>query len=372
MADTNFEGGEIEAAIRTLSTNEERAEAYLQAAHAADAAEAHYYRLHFRNQLIETVSFINPVQVLPHIAEFTDIFNQHPDAMGEKGVGLLFENLVYAIEQIAYLPNVPREQWKALVDEVGSCAQRYNRGMQCYWYVAALYYEHIDPEQAMACAREAAAAPHDVNYPYDGYVEGVAARILLAAGNRRQADELAERCISIAGELGRGRCYEGYIWHLLGEGRLEEADANADRLYDIIEESPAVLNDWCFVDLESAVRYLVQLREFLDCRDDYKMEYEFNKAAWATCRQVAKYNDSVFLKLPESFPLYNKKKTYNPSELADYFYSQAHELATVFDARNGTDWFARDLPKACACEGLPSADEAARTAKIKRKGGLFG
>ena len=53
---------------------------------------------------------------------------------------------------------------------------------------------------------------------------------------------------------------------------------------------------------------------------------------YANCQEVQ-------LSLPEEFPLYRADGVYVVSELRDYFYQQAMELAQRYDARNGNSGY---------------------------------
>jgi hypothetical protein len=57
--------------------------------------------------------------------------------------------------------------------------------------------------------------------------------------------------------------------------------------------------------------------------------------------QSGKYETrpEVSLSLPEEFPLYRPDGIYQVSELRNYFYQQAEELALRYDARNGNSGY---------------------------------
>ena len=56
--------------------------------------------------------------------------------------------------------------------------------------------------------------------------------------------------------------------------------------------------------------------------------------------------EKVKLELPKEFALWREDGCYKAGELAEWFHSQAEEIAGRFDARNGTKWFAEDLKAA--------------------------
>jgi hypothetical protein len=53
--------------------------------------------------------------------------------------------------------------------------------------------------------------------------------------------------------------------------------------------------------------------------------------------------DSVRLRLPSTFPIFEESGRYSTEALAGWLDSDAADMARRFDARNGNDWFARSL-----------------------------
>ncbi len=73
-------------------------------------------------------------------------------------------------------------------------------------------------------------------------------------------------------------------------------------------------------------------------------QFDFYLAAQFLCKQMsAATRSTVRLRLARSFPLHREEDRYETVALAEWFAEQCRALATRFDARNGTDYFAHQL-----------------------------
>ena len=79
--------------------------------------------------------------------------------------------------------------------------------------------------------------------------------------------------------------------------------------------------------------------------------FTFTVGAWTFFRKRAEETDGLRLALPHDFPMWREDGIYRPAELGNWFYQQAADTAARFDARNGTDCYARTLERAvCSAE----------------------
>lgn len=60
-------------------------------------------------------------------------------------------------------------------------------------------------------------------------------------------------------------------------------------------------------------------------------------------RLMDKGRQTLKIRLPEFFPLYNEMNAYRVSELAHWFTQRVRELAQRFDERNGNDWYSKKV-----------------------------
>jgi hypothetical protein len=78
----------------------------------------------------------------------------------------------------------------------------------------------------------------------------------------------------------------------------------------------------------------------------WRDRFTFHAAAsFLLSRVVAEDRDTVSLRLPQAFPLYQAQGTYAARELHGWVETQAREIAARFDARNGTDRFQKLLER---------------------------
>jgi tetratricopeptide (TPR) repeat protein len=78
----------------------------------------------------------------------------------------------------------------------------------------------------------------------------------------------------------------------------------------------------------------------------WRDRFSFHMAAsFLGSRLVAEGRDTVSLKLPKAFPLYQSEGTYSVRELHGWVETQAQEIAARFDTRNGTDRFQKLLER---------------------------
>lgn len=77
---------------------------------------------------------------------------------------------------------------------------------------------------------------------------------------------------------------------------------------------------------------------------NYRQRFVFSKAAWFLFRRLAERGRAtVKLRLARDFPAFQESHVYIKKQLADWFEADARAGAARFDARNGTDAFARVL-----------------------------
>ena len=108
----------------------------------------------------------------------------------------------------------------------------------------------------------------------------------------------------------------------------------------------AILQCWAYTDNDRAVTLAESRLGWRIGMWDQRLSYLYDKGAWLTFRELAKGMETVHLELPKEFPLWREDGSYSTQALADYFYSQAAEIAARFDGRNSSRWYADDLKAA--------------------------
>ena len=141
-----------------------------------------------------------------------------------------------------------------------------------------------------------------------------------------------------------------YLEDAYRRGDYKEAAPTAEALYrkgdkdrSNLDYVGAVLQCWAHTDNDRAVALAEKRLAWSLGMWDQLLVYDFSKGAWLTFRELSKRMETVKLELPQEFSLWQEDGVYNVKALAEFFHSQAEEVAGRFDARNGTKWYHKDL-----------------------------
>ena len=174
-------------------------------------------------------------------------------------------------------------------------------------------------------------------------------------GDHEKAIEIAEPCL-----LGSQTCAEvphrtiGTVLRSLALlGRIEEADEYQKKGYRLIRDNPKFIR---FVALHMA--YLIHrgdlntaltlLERHLDPtlkQFDQSGRYLFSLAASHLLELLADQSPTRKLRLPKSFAEYRETGEYDLELLRAWFDNECQTLASRFDARNGNDFYGREIPQ---------------------------
>lgn len=359
----HFDGEELNTKIRKLPEGAPKMAALLDAIHQADEAKDHYWRLFFRYQYACEATFHDdPSKAIPIAAEFAPIFEEHPDALPEDGGGETYVMITQmGIDPIVNLPQIPMAQWEKLMEQYHALVKRFNVGHRTYWWQLTQFWQYVDREKAFGYFQRFWKTGRDGLSDCRGCERSYAVRMCLLMGDEAAAEECGKPL-----KAGRDyhcsdnphRYWQFLLEYALDKGDLETAVPLANKLArkgnrdkSDLSYMGAVLRCWAYTDLNQAMEQLERRLEWTIGMWDQKKCYDFYKGAWVCCRELAKRQDIVELDLPKEFALYQSGGVYNCADLAQCFHDQAESIGRQFDKRNGSDYFARDLAAACACEG---------------------
>lgn len=354
-----FDGDVLESIIRNLPGGKARMDALLPAIQQADEEQDHFWRLMFRYEYACEATFRDdPPKCMPAAAEFHAIYQEHPEALKRRSfTGAMDMHLMIlemGIEPIIGLPQIPMEQWQGLMDQFYALVKEYHLGLRTYWWQMCQFWQYIDKEKAFEYFQKFWKTGRDGVSDCRACERSNAVRICLLMGDQAAADEYARpiedgRMANSCSDTPQ-KCWLNYLEDALDRGDLKQAEPRANALYrkgnrdkSDLDFIGAVLRCWSFTDLDRAVTLAVSRLEWSLGMWDQKLVYDFDKGAWTCFRQLAKRADTVELTLPEAFPLYREDGVYSPQALADWFYAQAEKIGRAFDARNGSDYFRKNL-----------------------------
>jgi tetratricopeptide (TPR) repeat protein len=144
-------------------------------------------------------------------------------------------------------------------------------------------------------------------------------------------------------------------------GRWDEAWDYHHRGYTLISNDPnflEYLSDHLiflalYGEFEKATHVLEKHFHWAKKNTDKYDRYLFFRAAWLFLDILKDAGEETLkLRLPESFPLYEESGEYEIERLKEWFLKSARDIAGQFDKRNGTARFARELDETPALKSL--------------------
>lgn len=351
----DFNGNALSSFIDTLPDGTQKMSALSDAIRDADAANDPYWRLLFRADYACQAAFHDDApKAIPMAAEFNAILKQYPDALPEEL--LVFSHLLImqmAIEPMSDLPQIPLSEWKQLIDEFHTLAERYQFGERTYWAQMARFWQYIDKEKAFTYLKKSWSTPRDDMSDCEACEHSYAVHLSLLFGDHEAADQYAkplkEHTVEYCEDTPK-LMWLAYLEDALRRGDLAEAEPLAAKLYgrtnadkSELHYLAAILHCWAYTDLEKALEQIPLYVDWALSMWDQKTKYDFCKASWVCFHECSKKQDSVTLPFSTQFPLYREDNVYSSAELAQWFHAEAQMIAERFDARNGSDYFKQDL-----------------------------
>lgn len=331
--------------------------ALLDAIRQADEAQEHFWRLFFRYDYACEATFRDdPPKCMPVAAEFQAIYEEHPDALGHNGAEMYLMIMQMGIDPIAHLPQIPMSQWEKLMEQYLGLTKRFNLAHRTYWWQMCQFMIYVDQKRAYECFQKFWKTGRDAISDCRACERSNAVRLSLLAGDREGAEEYAAPLkagrISFCSDTPQ-KMWMAYLEDYYRHGDYKAAAPIAESLYrkgnkdrSNLDYVGAILQCWAYTDNDRAVTLAESRLGWRIGMWDQRLSYLYDKGAWLTFRELAKGMETVHLELPKEFPLWREDGSYSTQALADYFYSQAAEIAARFDGRNSSRWYADDLKAA--------------------------
>lgn len=357
----SFDGEELLDSIQELPGGAPKMGALLEAIRQADEAKEDFWRLYFRYIYAYEATFRDDAtKAISTAAEFSSIFEENQDALGDIGGETYLMITQMGIDPILFLPQITKAQWEKLMEQFYILVQRYGLGMRTYWWQMTRFWQYIDKEKSLEYFEKFWDTERDDLSDCEACEYSYGVRMSLLMGNKEEADRymrpLEEQRISLCSDVPQS-AWLAYLEDALDRGDLEAAAPLADKLYrkgsrdkSDLSYIGAALRCWAYTNSDKAIARLTQHLEWTIDIWDQKKLYDFYKGAWVCFREKRKKQDKVVLDLPKKFPLYREDRSYSTRELEEWFYRQVKTISQRFDQRNGSDYFAKDMALACACE----------------------
>jgi len=298
------------------------------------------------NLIIELAFHGDKGQILPLIAEFTALYEDHP--LPKFQISYLY--LLYlSLGQWDCLPSLPLAQRERAAEHYFTALSRCRVSPREYH--ERQYYQCMREGRWEAAEEHyqaaLAAGPSPVS-PCPACKQSF--RVDHAVWRDDWEDVLQQAQPILDGTLKCAQHPRNTFSTLLSFA-LDRGDrAQADRFAALLQGGPEeedcdglMMRYLAFTDPAEGLRILERrLPEKLQLWD-WAERRSFFADAWVLCAQCARRWGTVHLLLPEDFPLSGDGGWYATGILADWFYRQALDISLRFDQRNGYPWYQKGL-----------------------------
>lgn len=308
-----------------------------------------------RLQLIHAATFADePEKLFAPFAWCLAQSDRAPDKFPDAG---LFWSFKWVVSNATQLLRVPMPPLLAMVDDMERRFLRHGVGRRSVWN-AKLNLALFRGDRQGVCE----AYPQWERSPVDNYTDCAACEqdcrveSRLLEGRDEAAVEAAEPILSgrLACRVITGRSYNRILLPLVRVGRSRDAMSYHRRGFRLLSQPGTHLTDVArhitfLVVTDNLPRALKLFETHLPrpregVTSGRAEQFEFALAARLLMARVASTRKSALpLRMRGGFPGFEPSGRYDPAALAAHFDSEATRLATLFDDRNGTPHFARQV-----------------------------
>lgn len=365
-ANLRFELESLMDRINSMEYGKEKVAAAQKCVEMADRLGATEQRLWARWELIWAYEFgDDPAKRLPICAEFMAIYQENPRAFPKVAVVHIAQ---MAFNSATAVSQVPKEQCDKLLDEVLALVKSCGKGMQMLASYATQYAIEIgNRKMAEEYLHQTIHLRRDILSECEACDKARQARLLL------MLDHCDEALAAMEKLLAQGlSCREepwltlsAFVEKLLAMGQVQQARRFAKKIFAhgisqphdlpvagalLMMEGALREHRWADVSLlERCWGWTLKLW-------DQDLQFDFYLGAWCYCKRLAQEQATVKLVLPKPLMPTQEKALYECEQLADWIWNEAQRIATAFDTRNASDYYAKRLKDTAhiwnaACEG---------------------
>ena len=295
-------------------------------------------------------------KALPICAEYFQLLEAYPSKSPHNPVFTLYLAELSANIPLD-LPQISKEQCKALLDQFETYSKRYQQATQSFHRAEFLYYRTMgEMENASHSLERFRREGLDQGRDCESCRQGTVACALLDLSRRAEAIEVARPLLT-----GNLKCRHGVeprrivtalLYDALERGLGEAAAEYAARLSHMSFQDRGDLHSLSALLLYRAdgdgepgrsLRLLEKGSAWSIGMWNMDDLYHFYRGAWVFCKRLSEKCQNIYLGLPSNFPLYHADGHYEVKVLMAWFHAQAMDIAQKFDRRNGTDWYARNM-----------------------------
>lgn len=330
-----------------LSEGEERLKYLKKCIEEADREKNYSEAIELRYDYIkESVFNDDNFRALIMFPEFMQLFDEHPDSFSAHSFMTAFK---WIIEDITDFYQISAEKAEEYFEEFKKRCQKYGYSLRTFYMKKMNFYSRIDFEKAKELSRLFRESERDGLSDCNACEASFDIRMELEFGSEENAVRMLNdmlkkgiRCAEVP-EVTYGICVD----HFTKIGRYDEAEHYAGLLMPMIRSNDNFLME---------MAHILLLKSFTMPNDAYeifcryvglfaktknpKMKFYFADAASRFFERIDDVeHETINMKLPHNFELFNEENEYNIKEMGKYFRGIAEELAGKFDNRNGNSYF---------------------------------
>lgn len=290
-------------------------------------------------------------KALPICAEYFALREQRPDICFAPRTAVSAARI--AAHVAISLPQITLEQCHALMEQFHTQVRKYGLGARV-WHIHACHFYILTGDLAAAekHLESFRTIPRDDLSDCPACEASNAAEALLNLGRREEAMETFRPVLEgkLTCECQPWSALSLLIHDDLNHGNLGRAQNWGQKLARCPLKSPVdllyvgALTRLCaYTDPSRSVGMLEKYLPWISGLWDQDVLFAFYRGAWALCEKLGETQESLSIRFPQTFPLYNEDGTYSCARLAEWFYTQAQDIAKRFDRRNGSNYYERHL-----------------------------
>lgn len=320
---------------------------------AADAEDAHYWRIYFRYEYIrESIFHDDNFKAIIMFPTLLQVFDEHPELQDDTYDDVM-QAFKWVLENMPDYYQITREEIEKYYDEYEKRCREFGFSQRVYYMKKSKFYIPID----INAAKSAYQAFHD--YRRDANSDCEACEInydmtfALEMGNEAEALRIAAPILE-----GRKRCgevphvtYGALTKFYLYQGNLDEAEYYGKLCERYTCNEPTFLAETGYLlELYSAVHptsgwmiFKRNIENFVHSKNPM-MRMTFARGAYRLMQRISEeteYVGSIFLKaLPvEPERTDDNDYRYSTKKLAEYFYDFTKKQSMLLDQRNSSNYY---------------------------------
>lgn len=315
----------------------------------ADDNKDYNWALLFREEYIKESIFeddsFNAITMFP---EYMTIFDSHVELQNTHQFTFMIR-FKWIIENIINFYQVSKEQIDEYFEEFKNRCNKYGYSLRSYYMKHTEFYKYIDINIAKSDFEKYKKFKRDSISDCYACDTNKQVSFELDFGNIKSAIKMAKPILN-----GTQRCsevpqvtYGALMYAFTKIGQFNEALQYASLVYKQIKGEVnflKILGDMLILySLTDINKGLDIFKSNVFCvanSNNPSYNFHFYNGAYRLFKSILAVDSSqLFLNIPKNLPIYNDSNVYDVSQLMEYFYNQAKDLAIKFDTRNGTNYF---------------------------------